>query len=314
MTGHALDNGKKTDGPTKSQSQSYITNPPTDAVVGHAGGNWRNLREHCPPREMVAVSDNLMCSLPQVAMLMENYEVAITERRECKMHKEIQEKRLYTTCGTLGSILNDTRSVFRCLASCPVNPKSRRLLESAYGTLFDLLKDSVTLRDVLSHEVFKSPLFKDLCDQVKAVEDRNATRILQAHQTSDEYQYLAQGLNQVLARTEMLLAQSEDHGRRNFCMTSTTHLNTDEQPTDGNVIDLPLPANEDTLADSDQQHKRQRAIDQGVAIASEPRVSDVPQPILSGVDNNIELSFVTILTSGGHWKSYMGTNGGLTSP
>jgi hypothetical protein len=285
MTGHALDNGKKTDGPTKSQSQSYITNPPTDAVVGHAGGNWRNPREHCPPREMVAVSDDLMRSLPQVAMLMENYELAITERRKCKTHKEIQEKRLYTTCGTLGSILNDIRSVFRCLASRPVNPKSR-LLESASGTLFDLLKDSVTLRDVLSHEVFKSPLFKDLCDQVKAAEDRNTTRILQAHQTSEENRYLAQGLNQVLARTEMLVAWSEDHGRRNFSMTSTTHLNTDEQPTDGNVIDLPLPANEDTLADSDQQRKRRRAIDQGVAIASEPRVSNVPRPILSGVDNN----------------------------
>jgi hypothetical protein len=121
---------------------------------------------------------------------------------------------------------------------------------------------------------------------VKAAEDRNATGILQAHQTSEEYRYLAQGLNQVLARTEMLLARSEDHGRRNFSMTSTTHLNTEEQRTDGNVIDLPLPANEDTLADSDQQRKRRRAIDQGVAIASEPRVSDVPRPILSGVDNN----------------------------
>jgi hypothetical protein len=81
MTGHALDIGKKTDGPTKSQSQSYITNPPTDAVVGRVGGNWRNLREHCPPREMVTVSDDLMRSLPQVAMLMDNYGVAISERR-----------------------------------------------------------------------------------------------------------------------------------------------------------------------------------------------------------------------------------------
>jgi hypothetical protein len=183
----------------------------------------------------------------------------------------------------LGSILNDIRGVFRCLASRPVNPKSC-LLESASGTLFDLLKDTVTLRLVLSHDVFKSPLFKKLCDHVKAAEDRNATGILQAHQTSEEYRYLAQGLNQVFARTEMLLAWSEEHGRRCFSATSTPHLNTEEQPTDGNVVDL--PANEDTLADSDQQRKRRRAIDQGVAVASEPRVSDVPQPILSGVDNN----------------------------
>jgi hypothetical protein len=285
MTGHALDNGEKTDGPTKSQSQSYITNQPTDAVVGHAGGNWRNPHEHCPPCKMVAVSDELMHGIPQVAMLMENYEVAVSEQRKCKTHKEIKEKRLYTMCGTLGSILNDICSVFRCLASCPVNLKSH-LLKSASGTLFELLKDSVTLCDVLSHDAFKTPLFNKLCDQVKAAEDRSATGLLQAHQSSKEYQHLAQGLNLVLARTEMLLAQPEEGGRQHASAMSTSHFNPDKPSNNEHVVVLPLPANEDTLADSDQQRKRRRAIDQGVAVVSETRLSDVPCPILSGVGNN----------------------------
>jgi hypothetical protein len=109
----------------------------------------------------------------------------------------------------LGWILNDIHSVFRCLASRPVNPKSR-LLECASGSLFELLKDSVTLHDVLSHDVFKSPLFTKLCGQVKAAEDRSANGILQTHQSSEEYWHLAHGLNLVLARTEMLLAWSDN--------------------------------------------------------------------------------------------------------
>jgi hypothetical protein len=92
MTGHGQ--WEKPNSPTKSQSQSYITNPPTDAVVGRAGGNWRNLHEHCPPHKMVAVSGELMCGIPQVAMLMENYGAAISEQMKRRTHKEIQEKRL----------------------------------------------------------------------------------------------------------------------------------------------------------------------------------------------------------------------------
>jgi hypothetical protein len=58
MMGHAVESSNKKEGPMKAQSQTYITNPPTDAVVGRAGGNWRNPCEHCLPCEMVVISEH----------------------------------------------------------------------------------------------------------------------------------------------------------------------------------------------------------------------------------------------------------------
>jgi hypothetical protein len=72
MMGHAVESLKKR-GMMKAQSQSYITNPPTYAVVGQTGGNWRNPCEHCLPHEMVVVSYELMNGIPQVAELISNY-------------------------------------------------------------------------------------------------------------------------------------------------------------------------------------------------------------------------------------------------
>jgi hypothetical protein len=83
MMGHAVESPKKKEGPTKAQSQSYITNPPTDAVVGRVGGNWRNPCEHCLPREMVIDSDNLMNVIPQVGELMINYQEVLAHRAAC---------------------------------------------------------------------------------------------------------------------------------------------------------------------------------------------------------------------------------------
>jgi hypothetical protein len=115
MTGHAVERSKKKEGPTKAQSQSYITNPPTDAVVGRDGGNWRNPYEHCPPCERWFVSDNLMNTIPQVCELMANYQQVLAHCATCITHKEIQEKRLFTACGTLGAVL-------MCFQGCGVPP------------------------------------------------------------------------------------------------------------------------------------------------------------------------------------------------
>jgi hypothetical protein len=100
-------------GLTKAQSQSYIANPPTDAVVGGAGGNLRNPCEHCLPHEMVVVSDNLMNAIPQGGELMTNYQQVLALCATCTTHKEIQEKHLFTACGSLGSVLNDICCVFK---------------------------------------------------------------------------------------------------------------------------------------------------------------------------------------------------------
>jgi hypothetical protein len=122
MTGHAVESSKTKEGPTKAQSQSYITNPPTEAVVGRAGGNWRNPSEHCPPHEMVVVSDDLMNIIPQVCELMTNYQHVLAHHAACTTHKEIQEKRLFTACGTLGVVLSDICCFFKVVVSRPVDP------------------------------------------------------------------------------------------------------------------------------------------------------------------------------------------------
>jgi hypothetical protein len=286
MTGHAVESSKKKEGPTKAQSQSYITNPPTDAVVGRAGGNWRNPREHCPPREMVVVSDDLMNIIPQVNELMKNYQQVLTLRAACKTHKEIREKRLITACGTLGAVLNDIRCFFKVLASRPVDPRSH-LFDAQSPIILELLKESVALRDVLNHPVFDSPQFMELCTMVKHSENRSVLEISEREQVNEQYRHLATGLNLVLARTDVLLSRSDDRARmRSNTSPMAMNDSSDEQNQEEAFIDLPPSPIEDTLAGSLQQRKRRRAIEQDIVLASEVRTSNTPRPILSGVDNN----------------------------
>jgi hypothetical protein len=64
------------------------------------------------------------------------------------------------------------------------------------------------------------------------------------------------------------------------------------------------PAIKDTLASSDQQRKRQQAIDQGVVVASESRVSELPCLILSGVDNNHKTYGAFIVDYINKWRPF----------
>jgi hypothetical protein len=171
MTGHSKETGNKSDGPIKSQAMSYITNPPTDGVVSRAGGNWKQPGAHYPPRETVIVSSNMLLQIPQVAHLIDNYTGVQASRANCRSFKEIQEKRLVTACGSLGAILNNIESVFKCLVSRPVDPRTM-CIDTASHNLFMLLKNTTTLHEILSHDVFAGAEFISLCEDVKAAEDR----------------------------------------------------------------------------------------------------------------------------------------------
>jgi hypothetical protein len=73
---------------------SYITNPPTDGVVGRAGGKWTNPSAYCPPRETIVVQDDLIGQIPKVAWFMQNYHEVQVKRSACISFQEVQEKGL----------------------------------------------------------------------------------------------------------------------------------------------------------------------------------------------------------------------------
>jgi hypothetical protein len=193
---------------------------------------------------------------------------------------------LFTACGSLGAVLNDICCVFKVVVSHPVDPQSH-LLDTQSSIFLELLKESVTLRDVLCHPVFDMEQFSDLCTMIKQLEDRSVEEVSEQEQVNEQYRHLANGWNLVLAHTDVLLSRSDKHVRMcSHTLPTTFHYSTDGPHQEEPVIDLLPPPIDDTLAGSMQQRKRRRAIEQDIVIASESRSSNIPCPILSGVDNN----------------------------
>jgi hypothetical protein len=126
-----------------------------------------------------------------------------------------------------------------------------------------------------------------LCTMIKQSEDRSVVEVSEQEQVNKQYRHLANGWNLVLAHTDVLLSRSDKHVRMcSHTLPTTFHYSTDGPHQEEPVINLPPPPIDDTLSGSMQQRKRRRAIEQDIDIASESRSSNIPRPILSGVDNN----------------------------
>jgi hypothetical protein len=285
MTGHTKDSGNKSDGPTKSQAMSYITNPPTDGVVGRAGGDCKDSAAHCPPRETVHVSSGLLQKIPQVDQLMHNLIDIQAKRALCKSFREVQEQRLTTASGTLAAILNDIESVFKCLASRPVHWETDQIMVGSQN-IFGLMRNTTTLQEILSHEVFASAEFTSFCQEVMAAEDRSLElRLTVAHSTEKE-RLLAAGMQRLLAaqdRIERVLAAQNPVSTAAHHGTIVSQTTITEQNM---VVDLPLPRDDDHLGGSGGRRKRRRSVDQREVLRAEEVEEGIPRPLLVGVDNN----------------------------
>jgi hypothetical protein len=123
--------------------------------------------------------------------------------------------------------------------------------------ILELLKESVTLQDVLCHPVFDTPQFSELCTMIKQSEDRSVVGVSEQEQVNEQYCHLANGLNLVLARTDVLLSHSEECRRmRSHTLPTTFNKATDKPHQEEAVIKLPPPPIEDTLAGLSQHRKR----------------------------------------------------------
>jgi hypothetical protein len=73
---------------------------------------------------------------------------------------------------------------------------------------------------------------------------------------NEQYCQLANGLNLVLAHTDVPLSRSDEHVRiRSHTLPTTVNDASDEPHQEEAVIDLPPPPIEDTLAGTLQQRK-----------------------------------------------------------
>jgi hypothetical protein len=108
-----------------------------------------------------------------------------------------------TASGSLGAILNDIESVFKCLASRPVHPETM-CTNMDSPNLFSLLQNTTTLREILSHEVFVGAGFISLCEEVKAAEDKCLELSLSVTHSTENERMLVAGMQFMLAKQERL--------------------------------------------------------------------------------------------------------------
>jgi hypothetical protein len=123
-------------------------------------------------------------------------------------------------------------------------------------------------------------------------------------QLTETERYLVAGINLLLERTEALLALV---GERSLSTGgSAEHSGPSGSQTDTNstVVDLPPAKSDDTLARSDRQRKRRRAIDQRLVLCAEPRQDQIVRPMLVGVDNNNKTYRAFIVDYVNKWRPY----------
>lgn len=90
-------------------NQSYLNNPPLDAVVDRAGGDPRNVRRFNPKWSKLTVSDTLLgLAMPpltaQIAAVAEKYQSVTTKKAR-------KEGRLDTAKGSVESFCRSESSI-----------------------------------------------------------------------------------------------------------------------------------------------------------------------------------------------------------
>ena len=320
MTGHS-----QVAGASAAQMKSYITNPPSDAVVGRAGGNPKQPEAHQPPRVTVEVVSSMLSQIQQVNELKETLEDLKRKKAACNSFKEVEEKRLFSCCGTIEHILHCIESAFRGLASRPVDPKTR-VAQLDRPTIGELYGSSSTLRDVMNHPVFGSQQYANLKAAVRAAEDSASALFADTAQSSREIAGVQAGMQMLAANQNNLSAlfiqRLDDmerilagrHGnnvgtaatadsrnnvssaahslliayRKSFPQQIAVTTAVPASPSDSLIVVPPDPQ-QDFLEKSNGPRKRRRAIDQRDILQAEGSASGaVPRPCFKAMDDHFK--------------------------
>jgi hypothetical protein len=160
---------------SRVQQQSYLTNPPIQALVAAAGGNWRFPECHNPGWANVnaatqAVLDRLVDAV--MPTLRGNYAHVCALYDAHRTYEEKKELRLFMAKGSVSYFKFTVEKAFLMMAAKPLRKESGKwTLQMNSGIIHDL-SDKFNEDSIFSHGVFQSHDFEQLKILVAAAQER----------------------------------------------------------------------------------------------------------------------------------------------
>jgi hypothetical protein len=158
---------------SKAQQESYLTNPPINAMVAAAGGDHTCPESHQPPRTTVIVPDELLQLIfPALIMTRKN---VYARYFACTTHEERKEQRLCTLKGCIDGLILDVTRFLQMAASRFVDPKDPNILQKDSLTIQGHFKNAAARGGaayrIFNHRVFDSDVYKTFAARVHCAED-----------------------------------------------------------------------------------------------------------------------------------------------
>jgi hypothetical protein len=155
-----LERGNDSAHASKVQQQSYLTNPPIQALVAATGGNWRYPECHNPGWANVnaatqAVLDRLVAAV--LPTLPGNYVHVCALYDAHRTFEEKKQLRLFTSKGAVFYLTFLVEKAFLMLSAKPLRKESGKwTLQVDSNVIYDL-SDKRDRFSIFSHGVFQSP-------------------------------------------------------------------------------------------------------------------------------------------------------------
>lgn len=152
----------------RSQTQSYITNPPIDATAFSAGSDHRSPRCHVAGWVVEEKNDSLIDAFIPMINITRNQEWA--KYHECTKYEQLVKGRLFQSTGCIDAIRDMVWKALCMLASRPHNFKTGKL-EKESPIILVLFQEDPRMM-LFRHPAFMSSEFLTLTAKVKEQQDQ----------------------------------------------------------------------------------------------------------------------------------------------